>query len=40
MDEYRVLVRGHLRERDCLEDPGVDGRIIYSIAGPSGKWVL
>ena len=26
-DVYRVLV-GNLRERDPLEDPGVDGRII------------
>jgi hypothetical protein len=25
---YRVLV-GNLRERDHLEDPGVDGRIIF-----------
>jgi hypothetical protein len=26
-DEYRILV-GNLRERDHLEDPGIDGRII------------
>jgi len=26
-DVYRVLV-GNLKERDCLEDPGRDGRII------------
>ena len=25
---YRVLVGGNLRERDDLEDTGVDGRII------------
>jgi len=25
---YTVFCWGHLRERDHLEDPGVDGRII------------
>ena len=25
---YRVLVGGNLRERDYLEVPGIDGRII------------
>jgi len=26
---YRVLVEGGLRERGLLEDPGLDGRIIF-----------
>jgi hypothetical protein len=25
---YRVLVKKNMRERDRLEDPGIDGRII------------
>ena len=30
---YRVLIGGNMRERDHLEDPGVDGRIIL-------RWVV
>jgi len=33
---YRVMV-GNLRERDHLEDPGVDGRTI--LRWIFGKWV-
>ena len=28
MGERRGVYRGNLRERDYLEDPGIDGRII------------
>ena len=30
---YRVLEGGHLREKDCLEDLSIDGRIIL-------KWIF
>jgi hypothetical protein len=34
---YSVLV-GNLRERDHLEDPGIDGRIILKESSGSGMW--
>ena len=34
---YTAFWRGYLRERDHLEDPGIDRRIILRASG-SGMW--
>ena len=38
-DVYRILV-GNLRERDHLEDPGIDGRIILKFNNQEVGWLL
>jgi len=37
-DVYTGFWWGNLRERDHLEDPGLDGRIIYNVSSGSGMW--
>jgi len=37
-DVYRVLV-GNLKEKDQLEDTGLDGKIILRWISGSGMWV-
>jgi hypothetical protein len=44
-EEYTGFLWGNLRERDYLEDPGVDGRIIrlfrqwYVVACTGSSWL-
>jgi len=37
-EEYTVFWWGNLSERNNLEDPDVDGRIILSGSSGSGMW--
>jgi len=37
-DVYRILVGQNLRERDHLEDPGIDGSIILRWIFRNGMW--
>jgi len=37
-EEYTGFWWGNLKERDHLEDPGVDGRIILRWISGSGMW--